>query len=320
MRALGMATCYRRWIATVRTLITGASGLIGATLSVALQDRGYEVLRAVRHRPTGSREIFWNAEDGSIDVHKIQDVDAVINLAGENIGRKWWTPRNKQKFLRSRVNGTSAIAEAVASLDVPPRVLVSASAVGFYGDRGDEVLTEESGHGHGFRADVCRRWEAATLPAEKAGIRVVKLRSGFVLSVHGGILPYLVFPARFGFSVRIGSGKQYWSWISLEDEVRAIVHVLENAELSGPVNLTSPNPVRQAEFAKTVRASFNRGGVLGVPSLAVKAVLGRERANEILLSSQWVAPQRLLSAGFDFSTEHLGDALKSLLRTPMGVR
>lgn len=303
----------------MKALITGASGLIGAALSAALQDRGYEVLRAVRHKPTGSREIFWNAEDGSIDPHEIQGTDAVINLAGENIGRKWWTQRNKQKFLRSRVNGTNTIAGAIASLDVPPRVLVSASAVGVYGDRGDEVLTEESGPGLGFRADVCGRWEAATMPAEKAGIRVVKLRSGLVLSAHGGILPYLVFPARFGFSVRIGSGEQYWSWISLEDEVRAIVHILENAELSGPVNLTSPNPVRQAEFAKTIRASINRGRLLGVSSLAVKAVLGRERAKEILLSSQRVVPHRLLSTGFDFSTEHLGEALKSLLQTPTEV-
>ncbi|MEO7803837.1 MAG: TIGR01777 family oxidoreductase, partial [Actinomycetota bacterium] len=211
----------------MKVLVTGSSGLVGTSLTAALQQESHNVLKAVRRPPTRSDEVFWNPDEGHIDQTQLHGVDAVVHLAGENIGRKRWTRRHKQTILQSRVTGTRLIVEAIANLNLPPAVLVSASAIGFYGDRGSETLTEDSGSGIGFRAEVCREWEAATSSAEAAGIRVVKLRSGLVLSTDGGILPYLLRPASLGLSFRVGSGTQYWSWISIEDEVRAILFALE---------------------------------------------------------------------------------------------
>lgn len=296
----------------MRVLVTGSHGLIGAALVEALLARGDAVTRLVRGPAAGPGEVRWDPMAGDIDRGAIEGHDAVVHLAGEGIGEKRWTPQQKQRILESRTRGTALLSAALAGLDAPPRVLASGSAVGFYGDRGDELLTEESGPGTGFLADVVRQWESATAPAEDAGIRVAHLRTGIVLAAHGGALRKLLLPFKLGLGGRQGSGRQWWSWITLEDEVRAILHVLDT-QLSGPVNLTAPNPARNAEVARTLGAVLHRPAVLPTPTFALEAALGAELVAEVLLAGQRVLPARLEASGFTHAHPELRGALEAVL-------
>jgi uncharacterized protein (TIGR01777 family) len=288
--------------------VTGTHGFIGSRLVRRLEERGDEVVRLVRRDPAGPGEVRWDPDAGAVDAAGIDGLDYVVHLAGANIGARPWTPGQRRRIRDSRVRGTETIARAIATLRSPPSTLLSASANGFYGDRGEDVLDESAGPGEGFRAEVCRAWEAATKPAEDAGIRVAHLRSGLVLSRRGGLFPFL---SLWRFVPRLGSGKQWWSWITLEDEVDAIVHLLRRDDIAGPVNLTSPGVVRQAEFAATL-AEVKRGLVFPVPAPLLKLGLGPARAREVLLSSERVVPSRLIARGYLFHHEDLATALHAI--------
>lgn len=295
----------------MKVAITGSHGLIGSTLTKALTARGDQVVPLVRSEPRPS-EIAWDPQEGTIDAAALEGIDAVVHLAGEGIGDRRWTPTHKARVLDSRVRGTRLIAETIAGLSNKPEVLIGASAIGFYGDRADEVLTEESAKGDDFLAHVVDQWETSTSPAEDAGIRVVKIRTGLVLSKNGGILPKMMLPLRFFVGGRLGSGRQYMSWIAIEDQVGAILHLL-GSEVSGPVNLTSPNPVTNAEFTKILAKTMRRPAFLAVPAVALKLALGSEMANETVLVSQRALPARLESSGYSFTHPDLEGALHAEL-------
>jgi uncharacterized protein (TIGR01777 family) len=257
--------------------------------------------------------VAWDPATGEIGSEGLEGVDAAVHLAGVGIGDHRWTKAHKRAVLDSRVRGTTLLAETLAALSTPPGVLASASAVGFYGDRGDEVLTEHSGPGTGFLTEVVEQWEASTKPAEAAGIRVVHLRSGLVLSPAGGALKPQLLPFKLGLGGRIGSGRQWWSWISIADEVGAIRHVIADASLRGPVNVTAPSPVTNGEFAKALGRVLRRPTVVPVPVPALKAVFGSEMVREMFLSGQRVVPERLLQSGYQFHHTDLEGALRDLL-------
>ncbi len=292
-----------------RVAITGASGLIGSELSAFLGTAGYRVQPLVRRCPReGTDEIEWNPGDGRIDGPALEGVEAIIHLAGENLlGR--WSEDKRRRIRSSRIEGTDLIARAVAALDRPPRVLVSASAIGFYGDRGDEVLTEDSAAGDGFLADLCAEWEAATTPAEEAGIRTVHLRTGVVLTPRGGALKTALPAFRLGLGGPLGDGTGWMSWIGLDDMVGAIAHILQDESLDGPVNMVAPTPVTTREYAHELGRVLRRPVVFRVPECALRGVAG-EMADEVLLASTRVRPERLESSGFSFLTPDLGDALR----------
>ena len=294
----------------MKVAISGASGLIGSALLPALEGSGHEVIRLVRRKPEGSNEIAWNPEDGSIDVDGLQGVDAVVNLSGATIGRRW-TEQRKAEILESRVSSTSLLARTIAELEPRPSVLVCAGGVGIYGDRDDEILTEESTIGSGFLADVGAAWEAAAEPARAAGIRVVNFRHGIVLSRNGGALERLLTPFKLGVGGRVGSGRQWWSWVSLGDLVAAYHFALES-DLAGPVNLAAPNPAANVQFVKALGRALHRPSVFPLPTFAVKAAFG-EMGEHVLLESQRVLPARLLDAGFAFSYPDLESALEHAL-------
>jgi len=292
----------------MRILLSGASGLIGSALAKRL-DASSEVVRLVRRDPlSAASEIRWDPAAGRIEPKQLEGFDAVVHLAGENIGAGRWTAAKKARVRSSRVEGTLLLAKTLAGLNQPPKVLVSASAVGYYGDRGDEKLDESSGPGTGFLAEVCRAWEEAAMTAAEAGIRVVLARFGVVLSPEGGALARLLPLFRFGLGGRLGSGRQYMSWIALEDAVGAIAFALENDSLRGPVNVTSPQPVTNRQFTQTLGRVVRRPTLLHAPAIALRAVLG-EMADEMLLASVRVYPRRLLEAGFSFSKPALEMAL-----------
>ncbi|MBK5227406.1 MAG: TIGR01777 family oxidoreductase [Actinobacteria bacterium] len=293
----------------MKVAVTGSHGLIGRAVVRALAARGDEVVPLVRSEPR-SGEVVWDPQAGTIDAQGLEGVDAVVHLAGEGIGDRRWTPTHKARVLDSRVRGTTLIAETIAGLSKKPDVLVSASAIGFYGDRADEILTEESAKGDDFLAHVVDQWETSTSPAEDAGIRVVKIRTGLVLSEEGGILPKMMLPLRFFVGGRLGSGRQYMSWIALDDELGAILHLLDS-DVSGPVNLTSPNPVTNAEFTKVLAEVMHRPAFLAVPAFALKLALGSEMAKETVLVSQRALPARLESSGYTFRHPELLGALNS---------
>lgn len=295
--------------------VTGSSGLIGAALVAALEAAGDRIVRLVRSGPARPGTIRWDPAAGAIDAAGLEGVDAVVHLAGESIGASRWTAAKKARILNSRVDGTSLLAATISDLRSPPRVLVSGSAVGFYGDRGDELLTEGSGPGTGFLAGVVRRWEDAARPAADAGVRVVTLRSGIVLSPRGGVLGTLLVPFRLGLGGRLGSGRQWTSWITLDDEVAAIVHALRHESLSGPVNAVAPNPVTNAELTATLGRVLRRPTVATVPPVALRAALGADAARE-LLGSQRVAPDALARSGFRFGDPELEAALRRLFARP----
>ena len=296
-----------------RIVVTGASGLVGRPLVQLLTEAGWEVIRAVR-RPVndGEGELSWDPEAGSIDSEKLEGVDAVVHLAGENVGGGRWTESRKQRILHSRTKGTLLISEAIASLERKPAVLCCASAIGYYGSRGDEVLTESSSNGNDFLADVCRQWEQACQPARDAGIRVVNTRIGVILSRDGGALAKMLTPFKLGLGGVVGSGRQFMSWVSLVDVVAGIKFALDTATVAGPANLAAPNPVTNKEFTKTLGGVLSRPTIFPVPAFAARVAFG-ELADGLLLSSTRVNPKVLSDAGFEFSYAQLEPALRRAL-------
>ncbi|HYN28662.1 MAG TPA: TIGR01777 family oxidoreductase [Dermatophilaceae bacterium] len=292
-----------------RVVVAGASGLIGGALCARLVERGDSVVRLVRRPPAGPGEVRWDPSTRRLDPHVLEGTAAVVNLAGAGVGDRRWTPSYKTEILTSRTDTTHAVAAAVAQSGAPVR-LVNASAVGFYGSRGDEELTEDSGIGDGFLAEVVRAWEASTAPAVDAGASVALARTGLVLAASGGAAGRLLTVARLGVGGPLGRGRQWWPWITLQDEVRALLHLLDG-DLRGPVNLTGPEPARQKDVARALGRALGRPAVLPAPSLALRAVLG-EFAGEIL-ASQRVLPQRLLADGFLFEQPTLEAAVEWLL-------
>lgn len=292
----------------MRVLVTGSHGLIGTALVDALRGRGDEVTPLAR--PTG-----WDPVAGTIDRGVIAGHDAVVHLAGESLGEHRWTDEQKRRIMGSRREGTSLLAGALAGLpgDARPAVLVSASAIGVYGDRGDEALTESSSAGHGFLADVVREWEGAAAAASRAGIRVVHPRSGIVLSSRGGALARQLLAFRLGLGGPIGGGRQWWSWVSLDDEVAAIVHLIDTPSIAGPVNVVAPAAVTQRQFASTLGRVLHRPALLPTPLLPLRLVYGRELVREVLLWSQRVVPDVLASSRFVFRNPTLEEALRSAL-------
>ena len=292
-----------------RVAITGASGLIGGALSAFLRARGDDVVHLVRREPRTPYEVGWDPASRTLDPGDLKGLTAVVHLAGAGVGDQRWTPAYKQKILASRVDGTATIAAALADLG-EPIALVSGSAIGAYGDRGEETLTEDSAAGQGFLADVVRAWEAATTPAQDAGLRVVHARTGLVLTPAGGAMKRVLPLARFGLAGPLGNGRQYWSWITLHDELRALAHLIDR-DLSGPVNLVSTQPLRQAEVMKALGAQLRRPAALPAPALALKIALG-EFATDIL-GSQRVLPSVLTASGFAFDHDTIEGAMRWLI-------
>lgn len=289
-----------------RVAITGATGLVGGALSAFLRTGGHEVLGVTRS-PKQPSDVRWNPSEKSIDAERLEGVDAVVHLAGENLFALRWTDEKKRSILDSRIEGTRLLSETLAGLERPPRVMVSASAIGYYGSRGDAVVDEASEAGSGFLSDVCEAWEAATEPARAAGIRVVNLRLGVVLTAQGGALATMLPAFRLGLGGRLGSGEQWFPWVALDDVIGA-VHAAIHGELEGPVNAASPHPVTNADFTRTLARVLGRPAVIPVPAPALQTLLG-ELADEMLLSSTRVRPTRLAESGFAFSFPDLEDAL-----------
>jgi uncharacterized protein len=297
----------------MKVAITGASGLIGSALARSLSADGDEVLRLVRSRSeAGGGAVFWDPQAGTIDGASLEGVDAVVHLSGETVAGLW-TRGKKEKIRSSRVKSTTVLSEALARRERRPNVFVCASAVGYYGDRGDEELTEQSGPGSGFLVDVVLEWEAATAAAADAGIRVVNVRSGIVLSPEGGALKTMLLPFRLGLGGRLGSGRQWMSWIAIDDEVGLFRHALTTHEVSGPVNATSPNPVTNREFTKTLGRVLGRPTLFTAPAPALRLALG-DFAREGLLAGQRALPERALASGYRFEHPELEQALRHVLR------
>ncbi len=296
----------------MRILVSGSHGLVGSALIPELKGRGHQVAELVREAPRDG-EIFWNPEDGKLDATALSGFDTVIHLAGEPIAAKRWTAEQKAKIRDSRVRGTTLLAEAVANLPAPPKTFLSASAIGYYGDRGGEALTEESPAGSGYLPEVCKAWEEATLSAARKGIRVVLLRTGIVLSPAGGALAKMLPPFRMGIGGSLGSGKQYMSWISLDDEVGAILHALDTPPIRGPINLVCPRPVTNTEFTKALGGALKRPTIFPMPAFAVRLAFG-EMGETLLLASTRVEPKRLLTSNYRFRYPDLDAALRHLLR------
>ena len=291
--------------------ITGSSGLIGSALVHALSAEGHVIKHLVRRDARNEADISWNPTRGEIDATRLNGVDAVINLAGEKLDQRW-TSGVKREIRDSRVQGTLLLSRTLASLSIRPSVMVSGSAIGIYGDRGDEQLDESSALGDGFLASVCREWEGATKLAEESGVRVVHSRTGIVLANEGGALRRMATPFQFGVGGRLGSGKQWMSWIALADVVGAIRHMLVHETMRGPVNLVAPNPVRNEEMTHALSRELHRPAFFPVPRLVLKLVLG-EMADKAVLASQRVVPKALESAGYAFALPRLEQALASIL-------
>jgi len=299
----------------VKVAISGASGFIGSALVTALEAEGHEVLRLVRRAPQAAGEIGWDPKAGSLDSSSLTGVGGLVCLNGATIAQRW-TGARKREILESRTSTTSLLARTAVRLDPQP-VLICASATGAYGNRGDEILTEESERGSGFLADVVRSWEEAADPARAAGVRVVHFRHGHVLSGRGGLLERLLLPFKLGLGGRLGSGKQWWSWIELHDLTSAYRRALRT-ELDGVVNMVTPNPVTNAQFAAALGKALRRPAVLPTPTLALKTRFGAEMVEDVLLSGQRVLPARLLDAGFEFSAPTLDVALERALAEGAG--
>lgn len=295
----------------MKIAVTGASGLIGQPLVAHLRQQGHDVYRMVRRATSAPDEITWNPESGFVDLEKLAGTEAVIHLAGAGVGDHRWTDAYKKEIRDSRVKGTDTIARAIASLDPKPRVFVSGSAIGFYGDTGDRIVTETDPAGHGFLADVVVAWEAAANPARDAGIRVVHPRTGLVVAGNGGAWGRMFPLFKAGVGGKLGSGKQYWSWISLRDEVAALTYLMENESLTGPVNLTAPTPQTNAEITKVMGSVLGRPTLLAVPSIALKTVLG-EFSSEVLGSAR-VIPAVLEQKGFHFQDTTIESAIRQAL-------
>jgi uncharacterized protein (TIGR01777 family) len=296
----------------MKIAITGSRGVIGSSLVPHLRSAGHEVVRVVRGQPDADG-IQWDPPKGWIESDKLEGVEAVVHLAGAGVADRRWSPSYKREILSSRVDGTTTLARALSEMPVPPSVMVSASAVGYYGSRGDDVLTEDSGPGSGFLADVCAQWESSASAAASAGVRVVNLRTGVVLSAGGGALKKQLPPFRLGLGARLGGGTQQFSWISRRDAVGAIFFLLGRDDLAGPFNVTAPQPVTNAVFTRALGQALHRPARLVVPEAVLHLALGREMASEFLLTSQRVVPERLLAAGFVFADGSLPEALVTAL-------
>jgi uncharacterized protein (TIGR01777 family) len=293
----------------MKVLITGASGLIGQALQKSFEEKGYDFLLASRKAPTDDRHIQWSIEDGFADPEKLEGIDAAVHLAGESVSGLRWTDEKKKAIRDSRVLGTRNVVDAISKLKQRPKVFIAASAIGFYGERGDEEVTESSASGDNFLASVSKEWEAESRRAEDAGIRTVLLRTGIVLSKDGGALATMLTPFKLGVGGVVGSGKQWMSWISLDDETAVINFAIENENLRGAVNAVSPNPVTNEEFAKTLGEVLYRPTFLPLPEFAVSMVFG-EMGDALLLASTKVLPKRLQDAGFEFKYPQLKAAIE----------
>lgn len=294
-------------------LISGSSGLIGGRLQRLLRASGHRVTRLVRREPQSADERRWDPAAGTMDATALQDVDAVVNLAGDNIGKGRWTDAKKKRILESRVQTTGLLADKIAKADRKPECFISASAIGFYGHRGDEELTESSEPGRGFLVDVCRAWEDATAAASRAGVRVVNPRFGMVLAGDDGALTKMLLPFKLGVGGVMGSGKQYWSWLSADEAARVILFCITHRELSGPVNAVSPHPVTNAEFTKALAKVLHRPAFFPMPAFAARLMLG-EMADNLILASARVLPRKLESAGYDFLHPEISSCLRDTLQ------
>lgn len=297
----------------MKVILTGSSGLVGRALSPALLRAGDQVQHLVRTPAVNGSDCFcWDPVEKRINPKAFEDADVVVHLAGENIASGRWTVAQKSRILDSRVVGTCLISETIAKLPRPPKALICASAIGYYGNRRDEVLCEDSESGRGFLAEVCREWECATAPARTRSIRVVNLRFGMILSRQGGALAKMLAPFRLGLGGVVGNGRQYWSWVTLNDVVRAIQFVMANAAIQGAVNVVSLRPVTNREFTRALGAVLHRPTIFPMPAVVARALLG-EMAEELLLASARVLPKRLKAAGFTFEHANIETALPAVL-------
>ena len=301
----------------MKVAVTGATGLIGSALAPLLEGGGHEVVRLRRGSAAGGDggSPSWDPETGAVSAGVLDGLDAVVHLAGENIAGGRWTAARKEAIRASRADGTRRLAETLAAAPQPPRTLIAASAIGFYGDRGDEALDESSAPGEGFLADVGRAWEEAAAPARDAGIRVVHLRIGIVLTAAGGALKQMLLPFRMGVGGVIGPGRQYMSWVALDDVLGGVLHALRTEDLSGAVNMVAPQPVTNAQFTKTLGRVLRRPTIFPLPGFAARIMLG-EMADALLLASTRVEPARLQAAGFEFAFPGLEEALRHVLGRP----
>lgn len=299
----------------MKILIGGSHGLVGSALIKSLESQGHEIFRLVRHAPGSKTEVEWSPDRYSIALARLEGFDAAVNLAGESIAEGGWTDEKKRRIRESRVKGTKLLGDALANLTVPPKTFICASAIGYYGNRGDEILTETSAPGKDFLSEVCSEWEKATALAMEKGIRVVNARFGIILDRHGGALKKMLPPFRMGAGGKIGSGKQWMSWIALDDVIGALNFALTQESLSGPVNFVAPNPVTNAEFARTLGNVLSRPTLFPMPAFVVKLLFG-EMGEALLLGSERVAPKRLMAEGYEFRYSQLESALRHILEEP----
>jgi uncharacterized protein (TIGR01777 family) len=294
----------------MKLVMSGASGLLGSALVPALEQDGHEIVRLVRRPATTPNEVEWDPARGVLDAAALAEVSGAINLSGANLDRRW-TAASKREIVDSRVDTTNLLARALATLDPTPSVLLVAGGTGIYGNRADEILTEESSHGTGFLAEVGEAWEAAADPAREAGIRTVNFRQGIILTRTGGALKRMLTPFKLGLGGPVGSGRQWWSWVSLDDAVAGYRFALQS-DLAGPVNLTSPNPATSKRFTKALGQALGRPTIIPLPGVAVKTLFG-ERGEAVLLEGQRVLPARLLDVGFSFAYADLDQAMEHAL-------
>jgi uncharacterized protein (TIGR01777 family) len=297
----------------MKILLAGSHGLVGTALIEALKADGHELSQLVRYTPHSESEIEWSPDRFSISIGRLEGFDAVINLAGESIAEGRWTDEKKQRIRESRVKGSTLLSNVLSGLAKPPATFICASAIGYYGNRGDELLIEDSEPGNDFLANVCVDWEEATRKASESGIRVVNTRFGVILDPKGGALAKMLPPFRMGVGGRIGDGKQWMSWISLEDVVAGLKFVLTNDALRGPVNFVAPNPVTNAEFTKTLGKTLSRPTIFPIPAFGVRLMFG-EMGEALLLGGQRVEPAKLTQAGFSFTSATIDEALRRLLK------
>jgi uncharacterized protein (TIGR01777 family) len=299
----------------MKILITGASGLVGGKIIPVLKAKGHEIYKLSRSKPKNADEVQWDAYKGFTDEEfaKLENFDAVVHLAGDNVAGGSWTDEKKKSIKDSRVKGTRTLVDALKKVENPPKIFVSASAIGFYGNRGDEVLTEESAKGEGFFPEVCSEWENEGDKAKDFGARVVHPRIGVVLAKDGGALEKMLTPFKFGVGGTVGSGDQYMSWIAIDDLIRIIVFALENENLSGTVNATAPNPVTNEKFTYTLGKVLHRPTIIPVPAFGIKLLFG-EMGETLLLEGCRVVPEKLEKAGFEFEFADLENALKHVLK------
>lgn len=297
----------------MKVLITGASGLVGTELQKSFSAKGYDMLLASRKEPTDDKHVKWSIEDGFADPEKLEGIDVVVHLAGENVSGLRWTDEKKKAIRDSRVLGTRNVVDAISKLKNKPKTFIASSAIGFYGERGEEECTESSAVGDNFLAGVCKEWEAESRRAEDAGIRTVLLRTGIVLSKDGGALATMLLPFKMGVGGVVGSGKQWMSWISLDDEIAIINYAIENDNIRGAVNAVAPNPVTNQEFTKTLGEVLYRPTFLPLPEFAVSMIFG-EMGDALLLASTKVMPKRLEDAGFQFKYPNLKEAIENAVK------